>query len=147
MPERWFRPEEVDRLIPEMELIFGRVYTRLADLAGLRQLLEQAGLPSAPERLALVVPPPEMAETTRSYVAMIHQVAAELHKIAALGGIVKDLEIGVVDFPTVFNGKQVFLCWRYGEKIVSTYHDRHTCYGGRKPLGPGRVAIAAAKPN
>lgn len=47
---------------------------------------------------------------------------------------VKDLDRGLVDFPAVINGREVFLCWENGEKEIEFWHDLDTGYAGREPL-------------
>lgn len=48
--------------------------------------------------------------------------------------ILKDLNRGLVDFPSILNGREVFLCWESGEEDVSFYHDLNAGYSGRAPL-------------
>jgi hypothetical protein len=46
----------------------------------------------------------------------------------------KDIDIGLVDFPAVLNGREVLLCWRQGEERISYYHSRFEGYAGRKSI-------------
>ncbi|MFF2156790.1 DUF2203 domain-containing protein [Paenibacillus chitinolyticus] len=48
----------------------------------------------------------------------------------------KDIDSGLVDFPSILGGEEVLLCWRSGEERIGYYHSRHDGYTGRKPL-PG----------
>ena len=48
--------------------------------------------------------------------------------------IVKDLERGLVDFPAIIGGKEVFLCWEQDEEDVEFWHDLESGYGGRERL-------------
>ena len=47
---------------------------------------------------------------------------------------VKDLTRGLVDFPTIRGGKEVFLCWESDEDDIEFWHDLETGYGGREKL-------------
>ena len=47
---------------------------------------------------------------------------------------IKDIDRGLVDFPTLLDGREVFLCWEEGEEDVIWWHDLETGYGGRQPL-------------
>ena len=47
---------------------------------------------------------------------------------------IKDLERGLVDFPAIIGGKEVFLCWEQDEDAVEFWHDLDTGYGGRERL-------------
>jgi len=48
----------------------------------------------------------------------------------------KDIDSGLVDFPSILEGEEVLLCWRSGEERIGYYHSRQDGYTGRKPL-PG----------
>lgn len=50
------------------------------------------------------------------------------------GILIKDLDRGLIDFPAIVGGKEVFLCWESGETDVEFWHDLETGYGGREPL-------------
>jgi hypothetical protein len=47
---------------------------------------------------------------------------------------VKDLDRGLLDFPSFVGGKEVFLCWERGEEDIEFWHDLTTGYSGREPL-------------
>ena len=49
--------------------------------------------------------------------------------------IIKDLSRGLIDFPAIIGGKEVFLCWESDEDKVEFWHDLDTGYGGRERLG------------
>ena len=50
------------------------------------------------------------------------------------GCVVKDINVGLLDFPAEWQGRQVLLCWRYGEETIAYYHDLHEGFNGRSPL-------------
>ena len=47
---------------------------------------------------------------------------------------IKDLERGLVDFPAIISGKEVFLCWEQDEDDIEFWHDLDTGYSGRERL-------------
>ena len=57
-----------------------------------------------------------------------------LSEINAIGVQVKDLDIGLLDFPCVVNGEIVLLCWKLGEETISHWHGTEEGYAGRKPI-------------
>lgn len=59
------------------------------------------------------------------------QTVEELH---ALGCEVKDLEMGLVDFRSLREGREVYLCWHVGEETISYWHELDAGFGGRQPL-------------
>jgi hypothetical protein len=48
--------------------------------------------------------------------------------------VLRDLDRGLVDFPALRDGREVYLCWEEGEPEVGWWHDREAGYGGRQPL-------------
>jgi len=51
------------------------------------------------------------------------------------GIVIKDIDRGLIDFPAIIDGREVFLCWELGEAEVAHWHDLESGYGGREPLG------------
>ncbi|MGA2131662.1 MAG: DUF2203 domain-containing protein [Bryobacteraceae bacterium] len=50
------------------------------------------------------------------------------------GCLVKDLDKGLVDFPTLFRGEEVYLCWKLDESSIQFWHGVQEGFGGRKPI-------------
>jgi len=66
--------------------------------------------------------------------ADIVRVQTAMRAIQALGVEIKDPATGLIDFPTLRNGVEVYLCWRYGEPKVGFWHPIETGFAGRQPL-------------
>ena len=49
--------------------------------------------------------------------------------------MVRDLERGLVDFPSVIDGREVYLCWLLDEPAVGHWHGVDAGFAGRRPLG------------
>jgi len=65
---------------------------------------------------------------------MLREVRAGLAEVTSMGGVPKDLGLGLVDFPHVRDGRTVSLCWRVGEVEIRWWHGLDEGYAGRKPL-------------
>ncbi len=63
-------------------------------------------------------------------------VKAALEKIESTGCVVKDLDVGLLDFPSIVNDEEVYLCWRVGEDRIRYFHRQDEGFAGRKPLDP-----------
>jgi hypothetical protein len=50
------------------------------------------------------------------------------------GCVIKDLDIGLIDFPTLFHGEEVYLCWKLGESGIRFWHGTNEGFQGRKPI-------------
>ena len=57
-----------------------------------------------------------------------------LQEIYSSGIIVRDTEQGLVDFPTLRGGREVYLCWLLGEDHIQFWHEVHTGFAGRQPF-------------
>jgi hypothetical protein len=62
------------------------------------------------------------------------EIRQGLGEIVELGGTPKDLGQGLVDFLHLRDGRQVNLCWKYGEREIRHWHGLDEGYAGRKPL-------------
>jgi hypothetical protein len=57
-----------------------------------------------------------------------------VEQLQNLGCLVKDLDTGLVDFPTLFRGQEVYLCWKLGEPSIEYWHSVDQGFRGRKPI-------------
>lgn len=62
------------------------------------------------------------------------RIATGIREITRMGVVVKDLDHGLVDFPSRRDGRVVYLCWRLGEERVAFWHEIDSGYFGRQPL-------------
>jgi len=64
-----------------------------------------------------------------------------LAEIDSIGVQVKDLDMGLLDFPCEVEGKTILLCWKLGEKSITHWHGTNEGFAGRKPIDQ-RIARA-----
>ena len=131
--ERYFLPAEVERLIPELTRIIERVMA--AHAAGVEAREAQA---AEEKRIALSGGGVVDQAAWKARAARLERSAREmqsgLEAIQRLGGVTKDLGMGLVDFPHMRDGRVVNLCWRYGEERITHWHGLDEGYARRKPL-------------
>jgi hypothetical protein len=65
---------------------------------------------------------------------VIDQMQAGVVRIDELGVTLRDIESGLIDFPALVTGRQVWLCWRLGEGDIAWWHELSTGFEGRQPL-------------
>jgi hypothetical protein len=65
---------------------------------------------------------------------LAEQLARTIEEIQKTGCLVKDLEAGLVDFPSQRGGEEVYLCWKLGEARIGYWHGIEEGFAGRKPL-------------
>lgn len=85
----------------------------------------------------LVVPYEQVARLRFEHDRLAQSLSSSLEKIHATGCVVKDLDTGLIDFPSIVNNEEVYLCWRLGEERIRFYHRQDEGFAGRKPLDPG----------
>ncbi len=61
-------------------------------------------------------------------------VKSSLERIGDLGAMVKDLDIGLIDFLSIYRGHEVCLCWKLGEDRIAFWHGTEEGFAGRKPI-------------
>jgi hypothetical protein len=132
MPKRFTLPE-AQRLIPE-------VSHRLREAVALKAEFEDAEmvLRSSLERIMAMGGVTVDRERVGQVKARRESAAARLPKaierIQQMGCVVKDLDIGLVDFPTFFRGVEVYLCWRLGEPAIQFWHGVDEGFAKRKAI-------------
>jgi hypothetical protein len=57
-----------------------------------------------------------------------------LTELQAMEIVLRDLDRGLIDFPALRDGREVYLCWEEGEDQIGFWHDLDSGYGGRQPL-------------
>jgi hypothetical protein len=130
--DRYFSPEEVEALIPELTLIVGELMEKHAEADGLRERVHEERA-----RLAMIgggVPTASWRQDAARLERLAGEIQERLRRIAELGGVMKDLGTGLVDFPYLRAGRHVNLCWRHGERRVAFWHGLDEGFAGRKPL-------------
>jgi hypothetical protein len=62
------------------------------------------------------------------------EVRRILVELTEAGIVVRDVDRGLIDFPSLRDGREVYLCWQLGEERVGWWHDLESGFGGRQPL-------------
>jgi hypothetical protein len=131
--ERLFTPAEVDALLPQLSEIVERAMERHRQATALHRHLreEQSRIGRSGGSLIDQRDWKARAERLDGLTIEVRQL---LQEIANLGGVTKDLEMGLVDFPGQVGEETVNLCWKFGESAVRFWHGLHEGYAQRKPL-------------
>ena len=74
----------------------------------------------------------------------IQRIKDAIAEIDAMGVQVKDLDIGLLDFPCEVGGETILLCWKLGEERITHWHSTSEGFAGRKPIDD-RIANAGKK--
>ncbi len=123
--ERIFSVAEANALIPQLEQLWETIQQGKQILIETKEEIEKA---SANAELG-----GGTVEGVK-YIKGLQDINGSLHAIQDLGVLVKDVEIGLCDFPYMLNDQMVFLCWKCGEKEVHWWHEVDSGFSSRKPL-------------
>jgi len=85
----------------------------------------------------MLVPYEETARLRYERDQLTDSLQGALEKIQSTGCVVKDLDVGLLDFPAVIDNEEVYLCWRLGEERIRFWHRQDEGFAGRKPIQPG----------
>lgn len=132
-----FTPEEANRLLPRIEPLVRELVEKRRALRGQQEAL--AAFQAKARGNGGVSRGPEVVAARQAAERIAAQLRQGIEEVQAFGCVLKDLEMGLVDFPAVRDGAEVYLCWRLGEDRIAFWHGIDEGYAGRKPLieGPG----------
>ena len=139
MPEmnfdRYFSLEEAQSLLPVVEALLKRALEAKRAAEEVEEKLEALG-----RKVFLMggmfLDIERVRRNRAAYEAHMQQAKDSLGEIDAIGVQVKDLEQGLLDFPSILDGKAVLLCWKLGEPAIAHWHTEEEGFAGRKPLDP-----------
>jgi hypothetical protein len=145
MARAHFTVGEVEALIPTLEQIFVHVLQLRAGLRALGTKLDRAGVRMAGEEgLETESGPPAVRQAKAVFRGLDEALTDELERVRAIGGEIKDLDMGLVDFPGLRSGEEILLCWKLGEKRVAFWHSVDGGFSSRRPID-AEVASAAPR--
>lgn len=117
--------------VREAEEISGFVASRLRAMRAARDRLNDS---EGHAEMAALAPVSGGAWPGHDHARAALQLTLGLEELADLDIVVRDLDQGIVDFPTVIEGRQAYLCWREGEPSINHWHDSRDGFAARRPL-------------
>jgi hypothetical protein len=72
--------------------------------------------------------------TLSSMVKDFERLDALVHRILDTGAQIKDINTGLLDFSALKDGREVYLCWQYGEGDIAFWHEVDAGFAGRQPI-------------
>jgi hypothetical protein len=122
--ERHFTKEEANALLPQLTAL----------LSQLREAKEELTDTDAHEALSEAGPTNGGGDQGRQVGIAFLEVRRLLETLEEAGLVLRDIDRGLIDFPALIDGREVYLCWELGEDEVGYWHDLEGGYGGREPL-------------
>ncbi len=137
---RRFTVEEANELVPMLELRWQEIMRLRALVGDAHAQLTRLGEPPDADTLERRGGAPELVSTRARFRALLESMADAVGAIEGAGVAVKDLEIGLFDFLGEIDGRDVWLCWQFGEPRVEFWHELDSGFASRR-------AIAAPEPS
>ena len=125
MPTHYFTVAEANALLPRVKAV-------ISDLLDARQRI----LDAQPDLWPVLEKALGNGGSKKAGELLVEfeRIESSVHALSEMGCILKDINSGLVDFPTIRNGREVLLCWRYDEPEVGFWHDAEAGFAGRQPL-------------
>ena len=149
---RFFDLDEANAALPELRTILESLRDERAELIRLRdQVVASQATSDAPSEVNVgrpgVTVKPETVEPREETAGdaeirvlrlrmqgVIDQMQAGVARIDELGVTLREIETGLVDFPALVSGRQVWLCWQRGEPDIGWWHALDSGFSARRPL-------------
>jgi hypothetical protein len=130
-PKKTFLLDEANAIVPRFQLLMEKLQRGALRLnAEIEVLASETGVePSA-------LTPDDLLRNRPAARMLIEELDAIVHEIEESGAHLKDVQLGLVDFPAERDGDIVYLCWQFGEPEVAFWHGTEEGFAGRQPL-PG----------
>lgn len=127
---RYFTLEDALRLLPDVEQTIGRLRRIRDELVALRQTVEGqwTALEDDPATLT------EIGEDQRRLDRLQKEFGEAAGELERRGVLLRDLDMGLVDFPSLAGQAEIYLCWKVGEATIGFWHGMDEGYASRKPL-------------
>ena len=128
-PEKLFRVDEANAVVPRLQLLMERLQRgalRLHD--EMRGLAQELGVELA------TLATDDLLRRRPAARALVEELDVIVGEIEASGAHLKDIQLGLVDFPMERDGEIVYLCWQFGEPEVAFWHRIEDGFAGRQPL-------------
>lgn len=130
-PRRYFTVSQAEGLLPAVDkhMTAARDLKRIVE----RKIADWQAHAQAPHGGQDASPADEVVAKAQVNF-LVSQINEQLAHVTGLGALPKDLEKGLVDFPTRMEGEDCYLCWKIGETSISYWHGLDEGFPGRKPL-------------
>jgi hypothetical protein len=122
--DRHYSLEEANALLPKVKPV-------LRKLRDAKDLLVDE---DAHEVLSEAAPGNGGGDSGRQVGEAFLEVRRLLTALQEAGIVVRDIDRGLIDFPAIRDGEEIYLCWELGEDAIAYWHDLETGYRGRQPL-------------
>jgi hypothetical protein len=130
---RYFTRDQAQRLLPTIEVLLREALSLKVDYQESDEILRKATR-DITMRGGMAMDRDRLLQARQRRDESAAKLSTTLESIHEQGCVVKDLDIGLLDFPTLYHHREVYLCWRLGESRIEFWHGMDEGFGGRKPI-------------
>ncbi len=125
MKKRFFTVQEARQLLPSLKELMGKVMVISHRLEEYREVVQQladsaSSNTGGPEGTA--------------YLDIVISLQSCLTQLQETGCVLRSLQDGLIDFPHLKEGREIYLCWKFGEEDIRFWHEVDEGFAGRTPL-------------
>jgi len=124
--KKYFTIEEAEELLPQIE----KILKRTIRLNKALELLNSIEIEDYDDYNNLR----RITKTNKEFHKLSYEFYSNIEQLEDIGCLIKDLETGLVDFYHKFEGRDIFLCWKLGEKNIKFWHETDSGFMGRKQI-------------
>jgi hypothetical protein len=123
-----FTPRDANKVLPEIKRRFNSILTQKNQIIVLQEELQRL-IESGSSFKAFI----KKKQTLNAAVSNLYKAIEQLE---STGVMIKSVDEGLLDFPSMRFDEEVYLCWKAGEPEIKFWHSKYEGFMGRKPLAP-----------
>jgi hypothetical protein len=132
MPRR-FTLAEAQSLIPRVDILLREAVSLKSDYQEAEGVI-QATANRVSMMGGVIVDRDRAIDNKNRRDAVMTKLRAAIDEVQEIGCVIKDLDTGLIDFPTLLRGVEVYLCWKMGEPAIGYWHGIEEGFRGRKAI-------------
>ncbi len=125
MNKRFFTVEAARQLLPSLKELVGQVMVISRRLEEYREVVQ---------KLADSASSNTGGPEGTAYLEIVISLQSCLTQLQETGCVLRSLQDGLIDFPHLKEGREIYLCWKYGEEDIRFWHEVDEGFAGRTPL-------------
>ena len=127
----YFTPQDVNKILPEIQKQFSQIILLRNKVISLQEDLQKTSNEGSKFSIFIA----KKQELNRA----VYRLYKDIEGLEKRGIMIKSVDDGLLDFPSLRFDEEVWLCWKYGESEIKFWHGRDEAFMGRKPLASASI--------
>lgn len=133
--QKFFTIEEANKALLLVKPIVADILSKMKEAAQIHEEVKIAKEKNGKSEVELLM----MLERVEK---LLNDVEYHLKELDLIGATIKDLRLGIVDFPCIYQNRTICLCWMPGEEKIMTWHEEYEGLANRKPVDESLLMAA-----